>query len=50
MKKMKTALGKIVSRTTVLTIAILVLVIVVAIIADSNLPVGNCYDPPNGCE
>jgi len=47
---MKNACGKFASPTTVLTIAILVLVIVTAIIADTNLPVGNCYDPPSGCE
>jgi hypothetical protein len=47
---MANVLSKIASSTTVLTIAILVLVIVVAVITDTNLPVGNCYDPPNGCE
>ena len=47
---MKNAFGKLASPTTVLTIAILVLVIGIAVIADTNLPVGNCYVPPNGCQ
>ena len=47
---MKNVFGKLASPNAVLTIVILVLVIVVAVIVDTNLPVGNCYAPPNGCE